>query len=220
MAATDNARALSTLVDAIKDWKQCKTGTLTEVGKGVAIYANNGWKSVGMISSIEKKLNDKLHEVNDAKYVILDVTMTANDRWCVLYSKSDSVTAASWYNAPNGAGDKMKELFAEGDLFRSVSFTDKDYVLITDKHYTASNDWDLERLNTAYDLYGPILSVCTTEKGIVVCCEKGVYYDRIPEKVKSKIQDFISSYGVIQFVKFTDSGTCLITNGHDYSYYI
>lgn len=220
LAATDNARALSTLVEAIKDWKQCKTGTLTEVGKGVAIYANNGWKSVGMTSSIEKKLNDKLHEVNDAKYVILDVTMTANDRWCVLYSKSDSVTAASWYNAPNGAGDKMKELFAEGDLFRSVSFTDKDYVLITDKHYTASNDWDLERLNTAYDLYGPILSVCTTEKGIVVCCEKGVYYDHIPEKVKSKIQDFISSYGAIQFVKFTDSGTCLITNGHDYSYYM
>ena len=220
LAATDNARALSTLVEAIKDWKQCKTGALTEVGKGVAVYANNGWKTVGMTSSVDKKLNDKLHEVNEAKYVILDVTMTANDRWCVLYRKSDSVTAASWYNAPNGAGDKMKELFAEGDLFRSVSFTDKDYVLITDKHYTASNDWDLERLNTAYDLYGPILSVCTTEKGIVVCCEKGVYYDRIPEKVKSKIQDFISSYGAIQFVKFTDSGTCIITNGHDYSYYM
>lgn len=219
-AATDNARALSNLVEAIKDWKQCKTGALTEVGKGVAVYANNGWKTVGMTSSVDKKLNDKLHEVNEAKYVILDVTMTANDRWCVLYRKSDSVTAASWYNAPNGAGDKMKELFAEGDLFRSVSFTDKDYVLITDKHYTASNDWDLERLNTAYDLYGPILSVCTTEKGIVVCCEKGVYYDRIPEKVKSKIEDFISSYGAIQFVKFTDSGTCIITNGHDYSYFM
>lgn len=219
-AATDNARALSNLVEAVEGWKQCKTGALTEVGKGVAVYANNGWKTVGMTSSVEKKLNDKLHEVNEAKYVILDVTMTANDRWCVLYRKSDSVTAASWYNAPNGAGDKMKELFAEGDLFRSVSFTDKDYVLITDKHYTASNDWDLERLNTAYDLYGPILSVCTTEKGIVVCCEKGVYYDRIPEKVKSKIQDFISSYGAIQFVKFTDSGTCIITNGHDYSYYM
>lgn len=219
-AATDNARALSGLVEAVEGWKQCKTGALTEVGKGVAVYANNGWKTVGMTSTVDKKLNDKLHEVNEAKYVILDVTMTANDRWCVLYRKSDSVTAASWYNAPNGAGDKMKELFAEGDLFRSVSFTDKDYVLITDKHYTASNDWDLERLNTAYDLYGPILSVCTTEKGIVVCCEKGVYYDRIPEKVKSKIEDFIDAHGAIQFVKFTDSGTCIITNGHDYSYYM
>lgn len=220
LIATDHARALSVISEAIERWGECKTGALTEEGKGVAVYANNGWQTMGMTSSVDKKLNDKLHEVNEAKYVILDVTMTANDRWCVLYRKSDSVTAASWNNAPNGAGDKMKELFAEGDLFRSVSFTDKDYVLVTNKHYTASNDWDMERLNTAYDLYGPILSVCTTEKGIVICCERGVYYDRIPEKVKAKIQDFINANGAIQVIKFTDSGTCLITNGHNYSYYL
>lgn len=218
---TDNAKALTTLTDAITEWGQCKTGALTEKGTGVAIYGRNGWQTTGMTSSAEKDLNSKLHDINDNKYTILDVTMTETDRWCVLYSKEEGKTSASWYNAPNGAGDKIKQLFADGDLFRSISFTDKDYVIITDKHYTASNDWDKERLDKAHELYGSILSVCTTSKGIIVVCQRGVYYDRIPEKVAYKIRSFIEKYGAIQFVKFTDSGTCLITSKDEsYMYYM
>lgn len=218
---TDNAKALTTLAEAISKWEKCKTGTITEKGTGVAIYGSNGWQTMGMYSEAEKELANKLENINENRYTILDVCMTSDNRWCIVYSKQEGHTSASWYNAPNGAGDKLKQFFADGDLLRSVSFTDKDYVIITDKHYTASNDWDKERLDKAHELYGSILSVCTTSKGIIVVCQRGVYYDRIPEKVAYKIRSFIEKYGAIQFVKFTDSGTCLITSKDEsYMYYM
>ena len=172
---TDNAKALTKLTDAITEWGQCKTGSLTEKGTGVAIYGSNGWQTMGMYSEAEKELANKLDDINKNKYTILDVCMTSDNRWCIVYSKQEGQTSASWYNAPNGAGDKIKQFFADGDLFRSISFTDKDYVIITDKHYTASNDWDKERLDKAHELYGSILSVCITSTGIVVVCQRGVF---------------------------------------------
>ncbi len=218
---SDNAKALTTLTEAITKWGKCKTGTITEKGTGVAIYGSNGWQTMGMYSEAEKELANKLDDINENRYTILDVCMTSDNRWCIVYSKQEGHTSASWYNAPNGAGDKIKQFLADGDMLRSVSFTDKDYVIITDKHYTASNDWDKERLDKAHELYGSILSVCTTSKGIVVVCQRGVYYDRIPEKVAYKIRSFIEKYGAIQFVKFTDSGTCLITSKDEsYMYYM
>ena len=49
-----------------------------------------------------------------------------------------------------------------------------------------------------------------TNKGIVICCDGGVYYKDIPTNVETalKEQDFHP-----KVVKFTDSGTYLITDG-------
>lgn len=67
-----------------------------------------------------------------------------------------------------------------------------------------------EFFEAANEKFGMILSVCTTKKGIVVCCKNGVYYEGIPSNVEEKLKEL--DY-IPRIVKYTDSGTYLITDG-------
>ena len=149
---------------------------------------------------------DKLKEYNEAGYHITDVTVTDSGYWCIVWGDN-----GYWGVLP----DKMKELMAQYNKDRetilAVSICENgNFAIITDKHFYASHETDHSNLQKAIDKFGTIRSVCITNKGIVICCDGGVYYQNIPSNVEEAIkeQDFRP-----RVVKYTDSGTYLITDG-------
>ena len=202
---TDNAKALSYITTTIKEWGDngCRTGAITEQERGVAIYGDNGYCYT---SAVYDGLKNRIKEYNNDKKKITDVTMTDSGYWCIVWGK----------NGYSGVmPDKMKELMSkyndDGEEILSVSICENgNFSIITDKHYYASHETDHANLKRAIEKFGAIKSACVTNKGIVICCERGVYYKDIPTNVEEalKDQDFRP-----RVVKFTDSGTYLITDG-------
>jgi hypothetical protein len=48
---------------------------------------------------------------------------------------------------------------------------------------------------------------------VIVCCERGVYYENIPTKVAEGIKKCLDAGWIPVHVSFTDSGTYFISNG-------
>lgn len=199
----DKAQGLSSLVDAVKEWKACRTGALTETGTGIVVYGGNGYSSIGIPSS----LSEKLQEINAEKLRIKDVTITNdNTYWCIVYGGN-----SCYHVTPSALSEKIKEYVNNGEEIYSVSINESGgWAIVTEEHYAASTDFDLEVMEAANEKFGMILSVCTTKKGIVVCCKNGVYYEGIPSNVEEKLKEL--DY-IPRIVKYTDGGTYLITDG-------
>ena len=93
-----------------------------------------------------------------------------------------------------------------------------DYVVISDKHLDASNTTDMSNLKKASEKYGHVKYACVTNRGLIVVCEKGLFYSNIPTNLEVALKS-------IKFrpdkVVFTDSGTYLITNENEaFSYHM
>lgn len=202
---TDNAKALSYITTTIKEWGDngCRTGAITENERGIAIYGENGYC---FTSAVPEGLKTKIKEYNNDKKKIVDVTMTDSGYWCIVWGKN------GYYGV---MPDKMKELMSkyndDGEEILSVSICENgNFSIVTDKHYYASHETDNANMKRALEKFGAIKSCCVTNKGIVVCCSKGVYYKDIPTNLEEALKDQDFNPAV---VKFTDSGTYLITDG-------
>lgn len=209
-AYTDVAKALPSLTKSVKEWGECKTGAITENGAGVVIYSTNGYSYTG----ISNELVDKLKELNKNRNVIKDVALSGSSWWVVLYDKNSCFGVY-----PGDMKSKLEEYINSGDEIWSISISsDGYYTIVSDKHYYASHSGDLNNMKSAAEKYGTIYSACTTSKGLVICCEGGCYYNNIPTNVEKKIKEVTF---VPKVVKFTDSGTILITDGEKRnSYYM
>lgn len=199
---TDVAKALPSITKSIKEWDECKTGAITETGAGVAIYSTNGYSYTG----IPTQMADKIKELNKNNKIINDVALSGSTWWCVIYDKN------IYYGViPDKLKEKLDLYYKDGEEIMSVSINSTgDFTLVTDKHITASNDTDYQNMLKAKEKFGHIYSACTTPKGLVVCCENGCFYSNIPTNVEQKIKEV--SF-IPKVVKFTDSGTMLITDG-------
>ena len=207
-AYTDVATALPSLRKSITDWGECKTGAITENGAGVVIYSTNGYNYTG----IPTDLANKIKELNTNRHIIKDVALSSSTWWVVVYDKN------SCYGVyPDGMKSQLEKFINAGEEIWSVSINSEGYyTIVTDKHFDASHTMDLDNMRKASAKYGTIYSACTTSKGLVVCCKNGCYYSNIPTRVEEKIKGV--SF-VPKVVKFTDSGTMLITDGEKRSSY-
>ena len=210
---TDNATALSHLTENIKKWEQCRTGAITSVGKGVVVYANNGYASTG----IPNDLSEKIKYANDNSLRIHDVCMSSNGNyWCIAYGDGGW---RSW--ATTSFNEKMKACHSTNEKIVSISINNSgEWVIVTDKHLYASSTTFQNKLSEVSDLFGYIYSVALTEMGYVICADRGVYYHNIPTKVLEKIKEMASTK-IIKVLKFTDDGTVLLTDGESsFKYYM
>ena len=202
---TDNAKALSYITKTIKEWgdKGCRTGAITENERGVAFYGKNGYCYTG---ACPDGMKNAIKEFNNSNYRLSDVTVTDSGWWCVVWNDNGYRG-----HMPDKMTEAMKKFNNDGEEIWSVSICENgNWSIITNKHWDASHETDKANLKRAYEKFGTIRSCCVTNKGIVVCCDGGVYYKDIPTNVETAIkeQDFHP-----QIVKFTDSGTYLITDG-------
>jgi len=202
---TDNAAALKYIRETIEEWGDdgCRTGAITEDERGVAIYGSNGYCYT---SAVPENMKTAIKEFNNKEYRIVDVTVTDSGWWCVVWGKNGYRG-----HMPDAMSEAMKKFNNDGEEIWSVSICENgNWSIITNKHWDASHETDKKNLREAAEKFGTIRSCCVTNKGIVICCDRGIYYKDIPTKVEEGIkkQDFRP-----KFVKFTDSGTYLITDG-------
>lgn len=193
----DNAIALTYITSQIKEKGKCRLGTITENGKGIVIFGNNGasW------CSIPNSLSEKVKEING---IISSVTMTYSGYYCIIYDRN------AWYGiVPENMKTKLNQFNNNGEQIRSVSISeDGSFAIVTNEHFIASNTSDYSNMKKAYDLYGSIKDVCITNKGICIVCQNGIFYSNIPSNLETKLKsiDYHPDH-----ITYTDSGTFLIT---------
>lgn len=197
---TDNATALTYITTHIKEKEECRLGAITENGKGVVIYGNNGY----CYSLIPDGMSETIKELNSNQNKISSVSLTGSGYYCVVYGRN------GWSGVvPDGMKEYLNKFNENREEIKSVSICENgNYAIVTDEHFIASNSTDLSNMRSANDKYGPIKHVCITDKGICVVCQNGIYYDNIPSNLEAKLKsiDFHPDH-----VAFTDSGTYLIT---------
>lgn len=203
----DNATGLTYITSQIKEKGECRLGAITENGKGIVIYGNNGatW------SSVPNNLSEKVKEI---KGKISSITMTYSGYYCITYDRN------AWFGiVPENMKAKLNQFNNNREEIRSISISENgSFAIVTDEHFIASNTSDHSNMKKAYELYGSIKDVCVTNKGICVVCQNGIYYSNIPSNLEEKLKnlDYHPDH-----VTYTDSGTFLITTESGrYSYHM
>ena len=208
-----NASGLSYLTNAINERKVCRTGAITEK-IGVVTFGDNGY---AYTSGISQSLADKLKEAHENKHTIHDVTISNNGNyWCIMYGNGGWSAVA-----PEAFYSKLREFLKAGEKVISVAIRDNgEFVIVTDKHFYASTMTLYDFIIAARDKYGTVHSVSLSNKGVVVCTERGVYFKNIPTGTYERLKVAAPQFK-IRYVKFTDTGTCLITDGKSkYDYWM
>ena len=196
----DNAPALTYITTQLKEKKECRLGAITENGKGIVIYGNNGY----CFRSIPDGMSETIKELNSNQKTISSVTLTGSGYYCVVYGRN------GWSGVvPDGMKEYLNKYNENREEIKCVSICENgNYAIVTDEHFIASNSSDYSNMKSAQDKYGYIKDVCLTDKGICVVCQNGIYYDNIPLNLEMELKsvDFHPDH-----VTFTDSGTYLIT---------
>ena len=201
-AYNDNAKALNSLTTSISGWNKCRLGSITENGMGVVVYGVNGYSITGNLNSY---LISKLKELNNQKETFKSVAVTNYGYYCVVYGRN------GWYGyVPERLKTTLNQFNNNKEDIYCVSIAENgDYVVISDKHFEASNTTDMSNMKKASEKYGHVKYACVTNRGLIVVCEKGIFYSNVPTNLEVALKS-------INFrpdkVVFTDSGTYLITN--------
>lgn len=198
----DNAKALNYLTTSINGWNKCRLGVITENGAGVVVYGANGYSTTGNLNS---SLVTKIKELNNKKETFKSVATTNYGYYCIVYGRN------GWYGyVPERLKTILNQYNSNKEDIYCVSIAENgDFVVISDKHLDASNTTDMSNLKKASEKYGHVKYACVTNRGLIVVCEKGIFYSNIPTNLEVALKS-------INFrpdkVVFTDSGTYLITN--------
>lgn len=213
IAPTGEASGLSYLTNTLNEKKSCQTGAITEK-IGVVVFGDYGYAyTAGMILD----LTERLKEANAGKHTIHDIAISNNAKyWCIMYGNG------GWQAlAPEAFYNKIREFTGNGEKICSVAIRDNgEFVIVSDKHFYASTMALYDFIIAARDKYGSIHSVSLSNKGVIVCAERGVCFKNIPTGTYARLKIAAAQFK-IRFVKFTDTGTCLITDGKsEYDYWM
>lgn len=212
---TDNAKALKRLVEVLKEnWnKECRSGCITEGGKGVLFKDLNENNYEGLSYA---EFREKINEYEkDTSYSVYGAAITDSGYYCLIYDEG-LLSDHEWYGkVPSAMKSVLDDCVAKSQSFYSVSIAENgDYAIITDERINScsSNSRVQNALNKAETLYGEVLYADITNLGVVACCKMGVYYENIPTNVAERIQKWVKAKRVIKFISFTDSGTFIMSD--------
>jgi len=192
------------IVDNLAKEGSMKVGTINSSGVGVLIRGTNGYAYTG---ETPQGLKDQIVARNKANENIIDVNVTERGNWVIIFGVN-----GYWSSGyPQAFFSRLGEYNRNHETMRSACFNDSGaWAIVTDAHFTG-DDATHDFIKRAANLYGNIYSVFLTEMGKVACCEQGVYYENIPSTVAGYLADISFKP---RFVKFTDSGFCVITDGN------
>ena len=212
--AEPGAEGYKLLRDYIDEKEQAKTGAISSFGKGVVIFGSNGISP----NNIPTVFYDTILAINNRRETIIDVAMSNNMKYyCVVYDKNKYFT-----NGPVAFKNTLKEYSDANEEFLSVSVNDAgDFAVVTNKHYYCSNPSTRNFAEQIQKDHGYIYSINISNKGVAICTADGVYFEKLPPEVYHRMRNFLNRTTPIKIkvVKFTDGGTCLITDGESqYTY--
>lgn len=197
------AKPIPFLAKMLNETNECRTGAINENGNGIFVKGKNSYTH----SEITSDFNNLLKSLNTNGQLIKDVYLNNNNQWCVVWDKNSYQSSFQ----SDTFHKRMKEIQNKGEEIISIAFNDnKEWIILTNTGYAYSGVKQYEFLQKAIKLYGKAISVSITNDAMLVCCERGVFYENVPTKVVEVIQQLP---GIPRIVKFTDSGTCLVTDG-------
>ncbi len=208
---TDNAIGLPYLREQIDEKRQCRTGAITANDIGVVVFGKNGYA----YRNIHDKLKERLEDACENSCKIHDICISNNGKyWCVVYGNG-----AWWASAPETFYKQIRYFFANNEVVQSISINDKgDWAIITDKHMCSSSAEVHEALIYTHDSLGKVYSIALSENGYIICAANGAYFNNLPTQAYERLIRRAKQTKV-KIVKFTDSGTILVTDGENsYSY--
>ena len=179
----------------------CKNGCLVGSGRAVVVIGKNSFACEGISNNIKSIFEQ--YKANGSR--INDIAITPSGKYVIIEENNG-------FSNNTGIPDLDKELNRANsarETIYSVSLADNGkWAVITDKYYS-SNGWK-EEIDYAVKKYDEVYSVSMTNKGVVICCRKGIYYKNIPKNVSDNISDL---YWIPKYIKFTDGGVFLATDG-------
>ena len=192
---------------------------ITENGQLVIIGKSGEWLYQGFNRDYFGTLCEEFDENSDIQLTAIN----SHGDFVQIFGKNGYATQG----IPKGLSYQLKKCHEEGKEIYSVSFSEdkKSWAIIWNDFFWggAPDDDDhryvlnpiVHHLRMASRNYGQPLKACVTNKGIVICCRKGCYYNNIPLKVAKAIHQFKN---VPKIVAFTDSGAYFISDGETYKF--
>lgn len=196
----------SNLRKIISEWESLRIAAVTDTDEGVIVYGINGFAC----HNAPDGLHEKLHNINSKKQTITDVNVIDGLSYVVIVGKN----GFSAKGAPPSFIKKLREYNERAETIFSASFNSKkDWAIITNKHYSWSNEDIRDFCSVAQEKYGNIKYMFISDSGKVACCERGVYYRNLPSNVEQAIHEYHRTPSII---KFTDAGRYAITTSEGY----
>lgn len=114
--------------------------------------------------------------------------------------------------------DAMKVYYERKENIKCVALDDNGRWAVVGENNFTSTSSIFDFIKEAINKYGKLHSVSLTNSGaILVCCEKGALWRGIPQNLNNKLKEI--PWAGIKYIKFTDSGKYIITDGKDFAYY-
>ena len=193
----------------LERYRTCKSGAVTDNAGYVILYDKN----YAVWAGIPQSLVNYLQAEADSGRMIDDVCLTERGSWfCV----GDNLQG---YGYPTSMYNKMSELLNGGDRITCMSFNDYgEWMVITDRHISASNDDLYKLLIDVKNKYGFIRSVSINNTGTFVVADDGFRsIGKIPDSLDYYLR-YQQSFD-IRYIKFTSNGSWLVTDGYSAYYY-
>lgn len=198
---------LTTCKSKIDKNNACRNGCIVGEGKGVVIVGKNNYTSEGL----PEYINNILAQYRSKGSRINDIVITPSFKYVII----EEDNGFSNYTEMPELDKELNRANKNGETIYSVAMNDNgSWAVITDQCYTAAGYFD--EIERADKKYGGVKSVTMTENALVVCCNKGVYYKNIPKNLAEALNEL---YWIPEYIKFTDGGTFLITDGKSNFYY-
>lgn len=130
------------------------------------LFGTNGWAA----NDCPIDLTTALRELGREGEFIEDVHLTESGNWIIQYGDNKF----RWSGIPRSLKKKIKYFMSGGETITSVTFNDLgDWIVITTKHYSASDSELQDWLDVVNEEQGQIWNACITDDAIVVVCENG-----------------------------------------------
>ena len=222
----DHAKALPVIVKIInEDWNgHAREACILENGMAVVVKDNKNLFYTGIN---EEDIPVGLHLYYNLLYCIASehvthFTFNSKGLFCVIFDSPQNNWSGQqkiWYagnmSIPEQMEKRLEEYDSRGDTILSVSIADNgDWAVMTNKSFAGTNR-AIAAAKKAGELYGDQKSISLTNLGVIVCCERGVYYENIPTNIAEKIKECLNRGWIPAHISFTDSGTCFISNGKE-----
>lgn len=198
----------------LKEWGGCRLASITDQGRAVIVKGANTVFYTDKIPDGMKKVFSRLSESSNV--YIAEVCVTEY-YWFVIYK--DKAWHGKGY-VPERFKKDLNYLFEQNSFIKSISMNDAgEYIVVsnTDTIITRYKDQELVRSVSN----GRLLSAQITNDGVLLCFERGIVGDSIPEDVNTKLSEIFNDKNMnYNVIKFTDGGLYLFANDDSFSCYM
>lgn len=198
----------------LKEWGGCRLASVTDQGKAVIV---NGANNVFYTDKIPEGMKRVLSKLSEAINVYIAEVCVTEYYWFVIYKD------ISWHGkgyVPERFKKDLNYLFKKNSFIKSISMNDAgEYIVVSNTDIIITRYKDQELVRSVQN--GRLLTTQVTNDGVLLCFERGIVGDSIPEGVNSKLSEvFKNKNENYSIIKFTDSGLYLFANEDSYSCYM